>query len=488
MLPFLDVPRPRFNPARLPGLAAWYDAADSNTVLTQVGGATNFVAASSQLLSIDSNPSIDPSGTGSFCFSFWFKRNETITLGPRWVLSKYSNADRSVFWNFENGTGTLRFAVSTNNVDFVFVDNSDYATNANGWNFALTWYDGTADKVYSQINNGTVRESAGTATSVRASSLPFTVGAGGGGVNAFVGDLDEITFHKRVLTADERTWLYNSGAGRTYAEAPASLKENLVSWWSMNAPASGDWLDQHGTNHLTPSASRPTATTGVTFNVAQDGQTVRRWLSRHNPAVYFDQSVLANQPTFTNATTGLTFNGTSSFMDGTSTMAGVFRNKGYGYIFAVARDTNPTGGSGGHAVLQINTPNGEAGRSALLTRRLDNDFTVIARRLDSDTAVILSGGGSNSNPNLLEYQMRWSAGTLQLFNNGISLVSGSYASSGNTSDTDSNKVAIGQDGGTLNFFPGNIREIIVCNEQLTDAQILNTRRYLQRKWGTPALP
>jgi len=37
MLPFLDVPRPRFNPLRLPGLAAWYDAADSSTVLTTVG-------------------------------------------------------------------------------------------------------------------------------------------------------------------------------------------------------------------------------------------------------------------------------------------------------------------------------------------------------------------------------------------------------------------------------------------------------------------
>jgi hypothetical protein len=36
MLPFLDVPRPRFNPLRLPGLAAWYDAADSSTVLTTV--------------------------------------------------------------------------------------------------------------------------------------------------------------------------------------------------------------------------------------------------------------------------------------------------------------------------------------------------------------------------------------------------------------------------------------------------------------------
>lgn len=219
---------------------------------------------------------------------------------------------------------------------------------------------------------------------------------------------------------------------------------------------------------------------------ATDGQTVRRWLSRHNPAVYWDQSTLANQPVFTNATTGLTFNGTSKFMNGTSTMADVFRNRGYGYIFAVVQDTNPTGGAAGHTVIHWNTNSGIFGRITLSTRNFTNILQIVGRRLDSDSAVIINCGANNAYLTLFEYQARWAAGTLELYGNGASLGNGSYASSGNTSDTASLIVALGTAGDLgSNFFPGNIREIVIVNEQLTATQIAATRRYLQRKWGTP---
>jgi hypothetical protein len=221
---------------------------------------------------------------------------------------------------------------------------------------------------------------------------------------------------------------------------------------------------------------------------ATNGQTVRRWLSRHNPAVFFDQSTLANQPTFTNATTGLTFDGVNDFMDGTSTMAGVFRNKGYGYIFAVAQDTNRTGEPPGHPVFYFGLASGEGGRITFSTRSITNNFHAVGRRDDAESAKIVDGGVSNGNLNLFEYQARWAAGAYEIFSNGVSLGSGNYAASGSTSNTDSVKVAVGQDGGVTNLFPGNIRELIIGNAQLTDAQRLSVLRYLQRKWGTPALP
>jgi hypothetical protein len=222
---------------------------------------------------------------------------------------------------------------------------------------------------------------------------------------------------------------------------------------------------------------------------ASNGQTVRRWVSRHNPAVFWNQGDLVIQPKLNDPNPGINFNGTSQFMDGSATMASVFRNRGYGYIFAVAQDTNPTGGGSLHSVFHANTAAGATARVAIQTRATANIFRTVGRRLDADTAVILEGGANNGNLNLLEYQARWSAGELQLLANGASLVSGNYAASGNTSDTDSLSIVLGTDGdlGTR-IFPGNIREIIICNEQLTAAQILNTRRYLQRKWSTPALP
>jgi hypothetical protein len=251
-------------------------------------------------------------------------------------------------------------------------------------------------------------------------------------------------------------------------------------WSPLRLPGLAAWCD---------ASDAATVLTTVSPDVpATNGQTVRRWLSRHNPAVFWDQDNLVIQPKLNDPNPGLNFNGTSQFMDGTGTMAGVFRNRGYGYIFAVAQDTNPTGGAFGHAVFHANIPSGESARASLLTRRVSNIFTTINRRLDADSAVITDGSPNNANLNLLEYQMRWAVGTLQLLSNGASLVSGNYAASGNTSDTDSLVVRMGLDGGVASFFPGNIRELVIVNEQLTAAQILATRRYLQRKWGTPALP
>jgi len=106
---------------------------------------------------------------------------------------------------------------------------------------------------------------------------------------------------------------------------------------------------------------------------ASDGQTVRRWLSRHNPAVFWDQGDLVIQPKLNDPNPGLNFNGTSQFMDGTSTMAGAFRKKGYGYIFAICQDTNPTGGSTIHATVFFGTNALTTPRLMLLTRLSGNN-------------------------------------------------------------------------------------------------------------------
>jgi hypothetical protein len=213
---------------------------------------------------------------------------------------------------------------------------------------------------------------------------------------------------------------------------------------------------------------------------ATDGQTVRRWVSRHNPAVFWDQGTLLNQPTFTNATTGLTFNGTSSFMDGTGTMAGVFRNRGYGYIFAVAQDTNPTGGSTRHAIIAEPI-------LQLFTRRINDKFVSVNRRLVAESAIITeSTSANNSNLNILEGRSLWSEGSFAMAVNGVSELTGSFATSGNSESGAATEITLGATASF--FFPGNIRELVIVNEQLTAAQILSTRRYLQRKWNTPALP
>jgi hypothetical protein len=241
-------------------------------------------------------------------------------------------------------------------------------------------------------------------------------------------------------------------------------------------PGLAAWYDASDSN---------TVLTTVSPDVpATDGQTVRRWVSRHNPAVFFDQSVLLNQPTFTNPTTGLTFNGTSSFMNGTGTMAGVFRDRGYGYIFAVAVRNSDLSSP----IVLFSVNGGTLSRLGYFPRVAGNAYAA-SRRLDADSVTeALAASGNINEPNLNEVFANWAGGTVRNFVNGVGGTSVNLPSAGNTSDTNSTHVILGDNPAGTAKFNGNIRELIICNEQLTAAQILSTRRYLQRKWSTPALP
>ena len=58
----------------------------------------------------------------------------------------------------------------------------------------------------------------------------------------------------RVLTTDERNFIYNSGRGVSYLELLAYRPDILagcVSYWQLNEP-SGIRYDWHGTNHMSP--------------------------------------------------------------------------------------------------------------------------------------------------------------------------------------------------------------------------------------------
>jgi len=223
---------------------------------------------------------------------------------------------------------------------------------------------------------------------------------------------------------------------------------------------------------------------------ATNGQTVRRWVSRHNPAVFWENGDLVTQPVLNSPNAGVNFNGTSQFMNGTSTMAGAFQNREYGYVFAVVQDANPSGGDAAHAYCSFSIGGSTPVRLTCDTRAGGTQvFRVGGRRLDADS-FISSSTASNGSVNLLENQARYATGDLQVFLNGVGATSASFSSgAGNSSDTASQNVTLGRVAGVAStFFPGNIRELVIVNEQLTAAQILATRRYLQRKWSTPALP
>jgi hypothetical protein len=87
------------------------------------------------------------------------------------------------------------------------------APSLNTWYFVVGWYDDAADTLNIQVNNGTV-DSTGSLT-VGAYAGTSTLEVGDWNANARIGPA---LFWKRVLSATERTNLYNGGAGLTLAQ------------------------------------------------------------------------------------------------------------------------------------------------------------------------------------------------------------------------------------------------------------------------------
>lgn len=203
------------------------DLTDNNTVTSGLGvdgvsAAAEFVHANSEYLSRASEASIQ-AGDVDFTFAAWVR--VTSAGGDQLIVSKTGTAAtptieydlriaaalNAVVFGYYNGTGWRNLTLSGLSMD---------AT----WVFVVGWYDKTAATVNLQTDNGTP-----SSFSV-AGQPPAAAGAGAfnvgryelGGGNTINGRMQSLGYWKRVLTADERTWLYNSGAAaRTYAAVAA---------------------------------------------------------------------------------------------------------------------------------------------------------------------------------------------------------------------------------------------------------------------------
>lgn len=93
---------------------------------------------------------------------------------------------------------------------------------AGAWHFYIMWRDPVDGKVRLQLDNGAVAASTGASNpDPNGTSLIF--GRNAANNYPMTGRLQRWGWiNGAILTEDERTWLYNAGAGRTYAELVAA--------------------------------------------------------------------------------------------------------------------------------------------------------------------------------------------------------------------------------------------------------------------------
>lgn len=180
---------------------------DENTVTQGVGvngNAAQLVSANLERLSIADNPSLSM-GDIDFTIAVW----ANLDTNQAWAtpIAKYTE-----YMVQRNGAGSYRFGVTHDGATFKYVDSLVTPSTAT-WYFIVAWHDSVANTINIQINNGTAQSAAhtlGVFNGTHFFALGDTEGAW------FNGRLDEAAVWKRVLTATERTNLYNSGNGVTY--------------------------------------------------------------------------------------------------------------------------------------------------------------------------------------------------------------------------------------------------------------------------------
>lgn len=242
----------------------WY----SSNMATVANGAAHFQSSSSQYLSISDNASLSM-GTGVHpTFSGWVYLDSATA--QRTILSKWntsSNKEYEIY--YDNSASRFKFSVSNDGSTATTVTASTFGAASNStWYFITAYYDGVHIGI--SVNNGAF-DTTSFSSDIFDGTANFNLGAENG-ASFMDGRLDSWGIWKRVITASEITYLYNSGSGRSYVSLGVSntdgsnLLSNLVAWWDLT-PEVGIRPDMSGnSNHLNPSTKTIISNSPATLN------------------------------------------------------------------------------------------------------------------------------------------------------------------------------------------------------------------------------
>lgn len=176
-----------------------------------ISNAVEFDDAFNQYLSHVDNDSLGVAGNQDFTFAFWFNQRTAFALDyfiSKWQGGGSNNDEYYIRWNNRN----FQFAVRGTDNTTQTVTWGALLNIPPQWYFAVCWRDGV--NIYVDIDNSGVPASAAWAKQQKNSTQDYYMGRLGGTYSDTY--IDECGFWKRVLTAAERTELWNGGAGLTY--------------------------------------------------------------------------------------------------------------------------------------------------------------------------------------------------------------------------------------------------------------------------------
>ncbi len=213
--------------------------------------AAQFTEVNGEYLSIADNASLS-TGNIDFTMAGWIYADSFATENT--FISKESAGGAEFRFGYVIGGG-FRFGMFTPGFVSVLASAPGVLPATSMWFFFVAWHDSAADKISVQFNNGVIDSAATAGAAPSDTGGVFQIGSYNGAANLWNGRIANVGFWKRTLTAAEKTWLYNSGSGRRYAELGISstdgsaLKTNLEAYWNLSEQ-SGTREDSHGNNDL----------------------------------------------------------------------------------------------------------------------------------------------------------------------------------------------------------------------------------------------
>lgn len=191
------------------------DLTDTNTVGTNGSGWRDFEADNTEYFTRNDNASLSVSDI-DFTLEIWINIESLGTF--RFPLSKddtSSSREYGFYYDTAAG-GTMKFYVSADGSALVEVGSNLGAPNtATEYQFVM-WHDAANNQIairHNDVSTNTQAHSAG----VFDGTAPFQIGAVNGAF-PFDGLIRRVRLWKKVLSAGEITWLYNSGNGRSYSD------------------------------------------------------------------------------------------------------------------------------------------------------------------------------------------------------------------------------------------------------------------------------
>lgn len=207
---------------------------DNNTVPSGTGLvysiAADFERGDAEWLSVADRADLS-TGDIDFTAAAWVKIENKLGAG-NYMTAVSKQGDSEFEWNVFHDGDVDRFVMSAAGSAFPqVVANNFGAPSTDTWYLIFCWHDAAGNSLNIQVNTGTPNSNTvgSPDLNITDTGAPFGIGSrGSGGAHFWDGLIGPVMFWKRVLTSDERTQLYNGGAGLTYDQFGRTFVLNRV--------------------------------------------------------------------------------------------------------------------------------------------------------------------------------------------------------------------------------------------------------------------